>query len=625
LSYPDIGSHGVIGNLRTTALVCTDGTIDFFCFPRFDSPSVFLSLLDERRGGRFSIRPMDLAGTHTRQMYLPDTNVLLTRHMSAEGLIEVIDYMPVRKNGPQSALVRRVRCIRGTQRFEMRCEPRFDYGRADCEAHVGNDGNDSDSRDDGLRATFLIGASPGPMQLRSTVPLQVDPDGTGAVGTVGAVMDLKAGDEVGFVFECVIERPTADEDLHAFLEASFTETVAYWQAWSARSSYRGRWREIVLRSALILKLLSSAEHGAIIGAATFGLPEHVGGVRNWDYRYCWIRDAAFTVHALLRLGYTEEADRFIGWAKGRADDDEDGARPQVLYAVDGSRVDGEIELDHLSGYRDSRPVRVGNAAATQLQLDVVGELVDAMYLADKHGPAPSIDVWRRLTARIDWLCEHWDQPDDGIWEMRGERRDFLSGRLLSWVALDRALRMSKRYARPAPVLRWVETRDAIASQIIDEFWHPGKQAFVQYRGGDTLDAVVLLMPMVKFIGSSDPRWLSTLDAVGRELSVDGLVARYTTADGVDADNLDGLHGQEGAFMACSFWYVECLATAGRVDEARLHFDKMLTYANHLGLYAEEIGRGGEHLGNFPQALTHLALISAALALDGALERGGAAS
>ncbi|HEY1398572.1 glycoside hydrolase family 15 protein [Roseateles sp.] len=610
MSYPEIESHGVIGNLRTTALVCTDGTIDFFCFPRFDSPSVFLSLLDDRRGGRFSIGPAAGAGMHTRQMYLPDTNVLLTRYLSAEGLVEVIDYMPVRTNGPQSALVRRVRCIRGSRRFEMRCEPKFDYGRAECKAEVG---------DDGLLASFTMGASPGPMQLRSTVPLQIDRDDAGAVGVA---MDLKAGDEVGFVFECVIERPTDDEDLHDFLEASFTETMAYWQAWSERSSYRGRWREIVLRSALILKLLSSTEHGSIIGAATFGLPEHVGGVRNWDYRYCWIRDAAFTVHALLRLGYTEEADRFIGWAKGRADDDEADAVPQVLYAVDGRRIESEIELDHLSGYRDSRPVRVGNAAATQLQLDVVGELVDAMYLADKHGPAPSIDVWRRLTARIDWLCEHWDQPDDGIWEMRGERRDFLSGRLLSWVALDRALRMSKRFARPAPVLRWVETRDAIASQIIDEFWHTGKQAFVQYRGGDTLDAVVLLMPMVKFIGSSDPRWLSTLDAVGRELSVDGLVARYTTVDGADTANLDGLHGQEGAFTACSFWYVECLARAGRVDEARLHFDKLLTYANHLGLYAEEIGRGSEHLGNFPQALTHLALISAALALDRAIERKG---
>ncbi|ANH67222.1 glycoside hydrolase family 15 protein [Mitsuaria sp. 7] len=609
MSYPEIAAHGVIGNLRTAALVCTDGTIDFFCFPRFDSPSVFLSLLDDRRGGHFAIRPVAGADMHTRQMYLPDTNVLLTRYMSAAGLVEVIDYMPLRTNGPQSALVRRVRCIRGEQSFEMRCEPRFDYGRADCAAHIG---------DDGLLATFTVDASPGPMQLRSTVALQVDGD---EVGAVGAVMHLKAGDEVGFVFECTTERPTDDEDLHDFLEASFTETVAYWEAWSERSSYRGRWREIVLRSALILKLLSSAEHGAIIGAATFGLPEHVGGVRNWDYRYCWIRDAAFTVHALLRLGYTEEADRFIAWAKGRADDDEAGSTPQVLYAVDGGRIEQEIELDHLSGYRGSRPVRVGNAAATQLQLDVVGELVDAMYLADKHGPAPSIDVWRRLASRIDWLCEHWDQPDDGIWEMRGERRDFLSGRLLSWVALDRALRMSKRYARPAPMLRWVETRDAIASQIIDEFWHPGKQAFVQYRGGDTLDAVVLLMPMVKFIGSSDPRWLSTLDAVGRELSVDGLVARYGTVDGPDAANLDGLHGQEGSFTACSFWYVECLARAGRVDEARLHFDKMLTYANHLGLYAEEIGRGGEHLGNFPQALTHLALISAALALDHAIEKG----
>jgi len=450
------------------------------------------------------------------------------------------------------------------------------------------------------------------MRLRSTVGLKADG------GAVLAELDLQAGEEAGFVLECVKEQPSGD-DLSGFLTSSLSETVAFWQRWSRRSAYRGRWREVVQRSALALKLLTSAQHGAIIGAATFGLPEQVGGERNWDYRYCWIRDAAFTVYALMRLGYTDEADHFIAWAKARADEQDMGALPQVLYAVDGTSAATEAELDHLAGYRGSRPVRIGNAAADQLQLDVVGELVDALYLADKHGSAPSIDIWARLTHRIDWLCVNWNQPEDGIWEMRGERRDFLSGRLLSWVALDRALRMSRRYARPAPVEQWVQARDAIASQIINEFWSEEKQAFVQYRGAQALDAVVLLMPMVKFLGSSDPRWLSTLDAVGRELVVDSLVARYVTVDDGGDANLDGLRGREGAFTACSFWYVECLARAGRVDEARLHFDKLLGYANHLGLYAEEIGLGGEHLGNFPQALTHLALISAAYALDRAMD------
>lgn len=603
MSYPDIESHGVIGNLRTTALVCSDGTVDFFCFPRFDSPSVFLSLLDDQRGGHFSIRPAQGSDMRSRQMYLPDTNVLVTRYMGDAGLVEVTDYMPAGENGPRSALVRRVRCVRGRARLQVHCEPRFDYARADCHAALAVGGD---------TATFTVDGQGAPMQLRSTVPLQV------SGGAVQALLDLQAGDEAGFVLECVQEQPSG-KDLKGFLQTSFTETVKFWERWSQQSAYRGRWREVVQRSALALKLLSSAQHGAIIGAATFGLPEQVGGERNWDYRYCWIRDAAFTVYALMRLGYTDEAERFIDWTKDRADEQDMEALPQVLYAVDGRASEAELELTHLDGYRGSRPVRIGNAAAGQLQLDVVGELVDAMYLADKHGEAPSIDIWTRLAQRIDWLCEHWDQPDDGIWEMRGQRRDFLSGRLMSWVALDRALRMSRRYARPAPLALWVETRDAIASQILNEFWHEGKQAFVQSRGADQLDAVVLLMPMVKFISSSDPRWQSTLDAVGRELSVEGLVARYATTDDGGAANLDGLKGQEGSFTACSFWYVECLARAGRVDEARLYFDKLLTYGNHLGLYAEEIGLGGEHLGNFPQALTHLALISAAYALDRAID------
>ena len=600
MSYPPIEAHGVIGNLRTAALVCMDGTVDFFCFPRFDSPSVFLSLLDDETGGRFTIRPVG-ESMHTRQMYLPETNVLVTRYMSDAGMVEVTDFMPVSVSGPRSALIRRLKCIRGELTFEVRCEPRFDYARRACTASL---------HADATTVSFASDVGPEPMRLRSTVAL--DTDG----GAAFVSLALRAGDGADFVLECIQERPS-EGDLPAFVAESFDGTMGFWRQWSERTRYQGRWREVVQRSALALKLLSSADHGSIVGAATFGLPEHMGGERNWDYRYCWIRDAAFTVYALIRLGYTDEADRFIDWAESRAGEDDDNAAPPVLYAVDGRPPADETELSHLSGYRGSVPVRIGNAAAGQLQLDVVGELVDALYLADKHGPPPSINVWRHMTRRIDWLCDNWDQPDDGIWEMRGERRDFLSGRLLSWVALDRALRMSRRYARPAPLAHWVETRDAIASQIIDEFWHPGKQAFVQYRGGDTLDAVVLLMPMVKFISSSDPRWLSTLDAVGRELSVDGLVARYATIDDAKA-NLDGLQGEEGSFTPCSFWYVECLARAGRVEEARLLFEKMLTYANHLGLYAEEIGRGGEHLGNFPQALTHLALISAAHALDRAI-------
>lgn len=605
MHYPDIESHGVIGNLRTTALVCSDGSIDFFCFPRFDSESVFLSLLDPQRGGHFSVRPAH-QDMRTRQMYLPDTNVLVTRFMSPAGMAEVTDYMPVSETGaPRSALVRRIQGVRGRLALRVLCAPRFDYARALLPARLSQDGR---------CAVFGDPAAPGPLRLRATVEMAVRD------GDVDLQVELGAGEEVAFVLECVRERPS-EGPLDDFVQRSFQDTIRFWRGWSERSSYRGRWREIVQRSALVLKLLSSADHGAIIGAATFGLPEHVGGERNWDYRYCWIRDAAFTVYALMRLGYTGEAEAFIGWAHQRTMDHHAGEPPQILYAVDGRHVGQEVELSHLAGYRGSRPVRVGNAAAGQLQLDVLGELVDALYMADHHGVSASIDVWQGLSQRIDWWCEHWDQPEEGIWEMRGPRRDFLSGRLLSWVALDRALRMARRFARPTPWARWYQARDAIALQILTEFWNPEKQAFVQTRGGDTLDAVALLMPMVKFVSPTDPRWLSTLEAIRRELSIDGLVARYSTTSASGVVNIDGLQGQEGAFTPCSFWLVECLARCGRVDEARLTFEKMLTYANHLGLYAEELGPSGAQLGNFPQALTHLALISAAHALNRALEEG----
>jgi GH15 family glucan-1,4-alpha-glucosidase len=605
--YPDIESHGVIGNLRTAALVCSDGSVDFFCFPRFDSPSVFLSLLDAQRGGSFTIRPAG-EDMRTRQMYLPDTNVLLTRFMSPAAMAEVTDYMPVTAAGqPRSALVRRIQGVRGRLALHVSCAPRFDYARVALPAQL---------LDDGRTAVFGDPSNPGPLRLRSTVDLAV------REGDVHALIELGAGDEVALVLECVQEQPSQGR-VEDFVAASFQDTMAFWRGWSERSSYRGRWREIVQRSALALKLLSSADHGGIIGAATFGLPEHVGGERNWDYRYCWLRDAAFTVYSLMRLGYTGEAEAFIGWAHDRMVDHQAGEPPQILYAVDGRHVAEEVALTHLAGYRGSRPVRVGNAAAGQLQLDVLGELVDAIYMADRHGVPASIEVWQGLSQRIDWWCAHWNQPEEGIWEMRGPRRDFLSGRLLSWVALDRALRMARSFARPTPWRAWYETRDAIALQILTEFWNPQKQSFVQFRGGDTLDAVALLMPMVKFISPTDPRWLSTLKAIRRELAVDGLVARYSTTDAGGAVNIDGLPGQEGAFTPCSFWYVECLARCGRIEEARLLFEKTLTFANHLGLYAEELGPSGAQLGNFPQALTHLALISAAHALNRVIEEGPA--
>ncbi|MDE4915187.1 glycoside hydrolase family 15 protein [Methylobacterium sp. 092160098-2] len=601
MPYADIEAHGIIGNLQTAALVCSDGTIDFFCYPRFDSPSVFAAMLDDIKGGRFSIKPKQ-DGVRTRQMYLPETNVLVTRFMSEAGMAEVIDYMPICNDGPKSALVRLVKGIRGSMTIHMECEPRFDYARATTHAHLDGDGV--------VQFSALGGSAP--LRMRATVPMTTTASGSAATFT------LAPGEEAGFVLECTQERPS-EGDLGSFLVSTFSETIAYWRAWSGRSHYRGRWREIVQRSALALKVLTSAEHGAVLGAATFGLPEWVGGGRNWDYRYCWIRDAAFTVYALMRLGYTAEATAFIGWVEKRAREQGQGNQLQILYAIDGNRDASEEELSHLAGYRGSKPVRIGNAAAEQLQLDIYGELADAIYLADKYGVPASIDTWHGLSRALDWVCENWDQPDEGIWEVRGGRKAFLSGRLMCWVALNRGLRMARQFARPTPLQRWHETQDAIAHSIYTDFWNPEKRAFVQRPGCDVLDAAALLMPLVKFISPVDPRWLSTLDAIGRELVTDALVLRYQTTDGI---NSDGLEGKEGAFTPCSFWYVECLARAGRLEEAQLTFEKMLGYANHLGLYAEELGPRGEHLGNFPQAFTHLALISAAYALDRALSENG---
>ncbi|HEX8374254.1 MAG TPA: glycoside hydrolase family 15 protein, partial [Geminicoccaceae bacterium] len=356
---------------------------------------------------------------------------------------------------------------------------------------------------------------------------------------------------------------------------------------------------------------SSREHGSLVAAATFGLPEAVGAGRNWDYRYTWVRDASFTLYALMRLGYVEEAGRFVRWMEERCTACPKEGRLQIMYGIDGRQRLDEETLGHLEGYRGSVPVRIGNAAYDQLQLDIYGELMDAVYLSNKYGQPIGHEAWASLRVTIDWVCENWRLPDEGIWEVRGGRKEFLHSRLMCWVAVDRALRLADHRSLPAPLARWYATRDAIHADIHESFWDEGQRTFVQAKGGKAVDAATLLMPLVRFIGPTDPRWLSTLDAIGAKLADDALVRRYDSETAAD----DGLEGEEGSFTTCSFWYIECLAKAGRVEEAQLLFEKMLGYANHLGLYAEELGPSGEHLGNYPQALTHLALVSAAHALD----------
>jgi GH15 family glucan-1,4-alpha-glucosidase len=594
-----IESYGIIGDLHTIALVGTNGSIDFLCFPHFDSPSVFAALLDPQRGGRFQIEP-ELNEARTKQLYLPGTNVLLTRFLSDAGVAEITDFMPVREVGLCHAVLRRVRGVRGDLRFRMRCDPRFDYGRA--ERAVESSGREVVFRSRGPDGTAL--------RLRADVPLRV------ADGVATAEFRLRAGETVDFVLEDANTR--GPEELPIWCARTFDATVQYWRRWIGRSQYRGRWREMVHRSALVLKLLTSDTHGSMVAAPTFGLPEEIGGVRNWDYRYTWIRDAAFTTYALLRLGFTDEARHFMRWIEARCGEAGADGSLQIMYALDGRKELGEETLGHLCGYRNSRPVRIGNGAAGQLQLDIYGELMDAVYLYDKYAEPVSFDLWTNLVRLVDWVCEHWRRPDEGIWEVRGGQQEFLYSRLLCWVAIDRGVRLAWKRSLPAPLQRWISTRSEIHQEIVKRFYDPKRQAFVQHAGSKTLDASSLLMPLVRFIGPTDPRWLSTLAAIERELVDDSLVFRYR----VDAAASDGLAGEEGTFNLCSFWYVECLSRAGRLDEARLTFEKMLGYASPLGLYAEELARSGEQLGNFPQAFTHLALISAAYDLDRRLSEAG---
>ncbi|GAA4157588.1 glycoside hydrolase family 15 protein [Actinomadura keratinilytica] len=594
--YLPVAEHGLIGDLRSVALVGTDGTIDWYCCPAFDSPSVFGAILDARRGGSFELATA--APAATKQFYFPDTNVLITRFFTDDGVGEVQDFMPVSGPGEceRHRLIRRVVCVRGTVPFRTRVAPRFGYG---ADPHV--------LRLHGGIAVFESAALA--LALTSTVPVEHDDR------DAWAEFKLAEGDSEVFALDRISDRVPPRGCPHAEADREFDATVRFWRRWLSASRYRGRWREMVHRSALTLKLLTYAPTGAIVAAPTTSLPERIGGERNWDYRYVWVRDAAFCVYALLRLGFTDEAEAFMNFLIRHVSLRGDGADGplQIMYGIDGRTDLPERVLGHLEGHRGSAPVRIGNGAVGQLQLDIYGALIDSVYLYDKWGQPISSDHWDQVCTLVDWVCDHWDQPDEGIWETRGGRRDFLYSRLMCWVAIERAVRLANHRGLPADLRRWRQARDAIYRRIMDRGWSARRRAFVQYEGGDVLDAALLMMPLGKFVSPTDPKWLSTLDALTADLVSDSLVYRYDPAA-----SPDGLRGEEGTFSICSFWYVEALVRAGRVDEARLAFEKMLTYANHLGLYAEEISRTGEQQGNFPQAFTHLALISAAFNLDRAL-------
>jgi GH15 family glucan-1,4-alpha-glucosidase len=607
--YPNISDHGLIGDLQTAALVTTDGCVDWFCCPRFDSPSVFASLLDADRGGCFQIRP-DRDDYVSKQLYLPDTAILVTRFMTPDGVGEVHDFMPVAggKATDRHRLVRNIRVVRGSMRFKIEIQPRFDYGRAEHTLEFSAGGAVFRSGDMHLT---VHGIAPEGATLQS-MGLDVEPDEKG----LRWARTLREGEIGGVVLESMGGPPRLMPPEEAQRLAD--DTAAFWRNWLRRSTYTGRWREMVARSAMTLKLMTYAPTGALVAAPTTGLPEQEGGERNWDYRYTWIRDASFSVYALLGLGYLEEAAMFLQWMRDRAAEQAgDGSGPlKIMYRVDGSSDLTEETLDHFEGWRGSKPVRIGNGAADQLQLDIYGEAMDAIALADARTAQMAHEGWESVAKITDWLCDHWDQPDEGIWETRGGRKNFTYGRFQCWVALDRAIRLAQRRGRPANLARWTAERDKVYSQVMERGWNPKLGAFTQHYDTDVLDSSMLLMPLMGFVAPLDPMWLSTMKAMDRELVSDSLVYRYNPAA-----SPDGLAGDEGTFSLCTFWYVDALARSGRLDDARLTFEKMHTYTNHLGLYSEEISSTGEQLGNFPQAFSHLSLINAAINLDYQIDHG----
>ncbi len=598
-NYLPIEDYGIIGDLHTVALVGKNGSIDWCCIPRFDAPSVFGALLDSEKGGFFRIAPPYVQGMSRKQMYLPETNILITRFLTVDGVCEILDFMPIKEvesKTHQHHIIRAAHVVRGSLSLEMVCRPAFNYGRDTHAIHLSQDGAIFNSHQ------LCLG-------LASTVPIEED-----GQGGVRATFTLQEDQYAYFVLESAKDRDVAPQRLtHRHYHALFQATKDYWQHWLSQCQYQGRWREMVYRSALALKLLTYAPTGAIVAAPTTSLPETIGGARNWDYRYTWLRDAAFTLYSLLILGFTQEAEAFMGWLDARCHELKANGTLQPMYTIDGGHDLTEINLTHLEGYRKSGPVRIGNGAYKQQQLDIYGELMDSIYIFDRYKDI-SYDLWANLRRLLDWLASNWRTPDEGIWEVRGGPKPFLHSRVMSWVAFDRALRIARHRGLPAPIEHWTQTSANIYEEVMRLGWNEKVNSFVQYYGSDAVDASALLMVLTKFTGPTDPRINATINRIQRELTSDSHVYRYNPKVAAD----DGLGSLEGTFSPCSFWLAETLARAGRIDEARLVLEKMLTYSNHVGLYAEEIGPTGEALGNFPQAFTHLSLISTCYNMDRAL-------
>ena len=580
-----IEDYALIGDCQTAALVGRDGSIDWLCWPRFDSPACFAALLGDSGNGHWKIGPEKAATV--RRRYRPDTLILETDFETAEGTVTLVDFMPVR--GWHSDLVRMVVGRRGRVALQLELVLRFDYG-----ASVPWVTRLADGR--GMRAV----SGPDQALLCSPVPLD-----NRDLKTV-ARFQVAAGETVSFVLThspSHLDSPPAIDANQAL-----AETERFWREWAGRCTVHGPWAEAVRRSLITLKALTYAPTGGIVAAATTSLPEHIGGVRNWDYRYCWLRDATLTLLAFMDAGYYDEAKAWREWLVRAVAGSP--AQMQIMYGIAGERRLPEWEIGWLPGYEASRPVRVGNAAAAQLQLDVYGEVMDALYQACKGGLARDDVAWGLQRALLEHLEKVWVQPDEGIWEVRGPPRHFTYSKVMAWVAFDRAVKMVEGLGLPGPVERWREIRSRIHADVCERGFSARRGCFVQSYGRDELDAALLQIPLTGFLPATDPRVLATVEAIQRELTVDGLVHRY-----LSHESLDGLPAGEGVFLACSFWLVDNLCMQGRHAEARALFERLVRLTNDVGLLAEEYDPAARRfLGNFPQAFSHIALVTTALNL-----------
>ncbi len=614
MTYKRLEEYGLIGNMHSAALVGRDGAIDWLCLPSFDSPAIFSSILDDEKGGLFRIASDD--AHDRRQIYFPETNVLTTRFGGTDSVAQITDFMPVNaKNtntdlsrdpevgateATERRLIRYVQGVMGETTLRLECRPKFNFGAT---AHT------VEMTDAGV----IFRANTGE-RLSLSLPCEF------SIREGGVVAEFKLGprEAMTFSLEWLDEGSPTPKALSSDEgEELFHETVDYWRQWVARCEYSGRWREDVIRSLLTLKLLTYSPTGAIIAAPTTSLPEEIGGSRNWDYRYCWIRDSSLTLQAFMRTGYIEEARMFMRWLGERCREANGAEHPlQIMYGIRGERELTEIELEHLDGYHGSRPVRVGNAAHGQLQLDMYGELMEAVYVYNRHAYPISYDLWRSLRNILDWVARNWRTPDEGIWEVRGGPQQFVHSKLMAWNALAKGLKLADERSLPASRDLWIAARDAILEEIMEKGWNQELQSFVQSYGSDVLDASLLQLLNIGALSPRDPRMMTTVNQIEQRLTRDSLVYRYD-----HASSPDGLDGKEGTFAMCTFWLVESFTRMGRLDDARFLFERMLGYASPLGLFAEETGPTGDMLGNFPQAFTHLSLINSAFILNRALDRG----